>query len=132
MALPPLDPATFDRTDLTTRHTGPLVLPHDLLFHRLHFLALHSDTFAVRDAFRGVSVNYGQLLSDVVAARNRIRAAISPKTLDTICHEREASFVLIARGYEFVIIFLAVLALGGIAVPTSTYKSTWRLGDSDG
>ncbi|KEF54498.1 uncharacterized protein A1O9_09665 [Exophiala aquamarina CBS 119918] len=121
MAPQSLDPATFDRTDLTTRHVGPLVLPHDLLFHRLHFLALHSNASAVRDAFRGIDVNYRQLLSDVVAARNRIRAAISPKVLDTIYDEREASFVLIARGYEFVVIFLAMLALGGISVPTSIH-----------
>jgi hypothetical protein len=119
MAPQSLDPATFDRTDLTTRHEGPLVLPHDLLFHRLHFLAFYSNTSAVRDPFRGIDVNYRQLLSDVVAARNQIRATISPKALDTIHDEREASFVLIARGYDFVVIFLAVLALGGVAVPTS-------------
>ncbi|KAK5302838.1 hypothetical protein LTR99_005795 [Exophiala xenobiotica] len=121
MAPQSLDPATFDRTDLTTRHEGPLVLPHDLLFHRLHFLAFYSNTSAVKDAFGGIDVNYRQLLSDVVAARNRIRAAISAKALDAIYDEREASFVLIARGYEFVVLFLAVLALGGIAVPTSIH-----------
>jgi acyl-CoA synthetase (AMP-forming)/AMP-acid ligase II len=128
MAPESLDPATFDRTDLTTRHEGPLVLPHDLLFHRLHFLAFYSNTSAVRDPFRGIEVNYRQLLSDVVAARNRIRTAVFPKALDMIHDEREASFVLIARGYEFVVIFLAVLALGGVAVPTSIREQNGPLG----
>ncbi|KAK5050536.1 hypothetical protein LTR84_003817 [Exophiala bonariae] len=82
---------------------------------------------AVRDAFRGIEVDYRQLLSDVVVARNRIRTAISRKTLEAIHDEREVSFVLIARGYEFVVMFLAVLALGGIAVPTSIHITQQEL-----
>lgn len=114
-----LDPATFDRTDLTIRHEGPLVLPHDIIFHRLHFLALNSNTSAVKDAARNLDASYQQLLTDVVATRNRIRATIKEKTLRSIYDEREVSFVVTAHGYEFVVIFLAVLALGGIVVPTS-------------
>ncbi|KAJ9602991.1 hypothetical protein H2200_012286 [Cladophialophora chaetospira] len=122
-----LDPATFDRTDLTTRHEGPLVLPHDVLFHRLHFLALNSKTSAVKDASRRLDVDYRQLLTDVVAARNRIRSTIGQKTLQSMYHEEEISFVVIAHGYEFVVAFLAVLALGGIAVPTSIHITTEEL-----
>ena len=114
-----LNPATFDRTDLTDRHEGPLVLPHDVLFHRLHFLALNSKTSAVKDAFRELDMDYQQLLTDVIAARNRIRSTIAPKTLQSIYDKRETSFIVIAHGYEFVVAFMAVLALGGIAVPTS-------------
>lgn len=114
-----LNPATFDRTDLTDRHEGPLVLPYDVLFHRLHFLALNSKTSAVKDAFRELDMDYQQLLTDVIAARNRIRSTIAPKTLQSIYDKRETSFIVIAHGYEFVVAFMAVLALGGIAVPTS-------------
>ena len=114
-----LDPATFDRTDLTLRHEGPLVLPHDIIFHRLHYLALNSNPSAVKDPARNVDASYQQLLTDVVATRNRIRSTIKRATLQSIHDEQEISFVVIAHGYEFVVIFLAVLALGGIVVPTS-------------
>jgi len=116
-----LDPASFDRTDFTPYHEGANVLPHDYIFHRLYFLAAYQNTTAVRDTYNGLEVDYRQLLTDIIFARNRIRDAVSTKTMEMIRNNEEVSILVVARGYEFVVSFFAVLALGAIAVPQSKY-----------
>jgi len=44
-----LDPSSFDRTDLVDVKDDPDTLPHDVVFHRLHYLACHQNSVAVRE-----------------------------------------------------------------------------------
>ncbi len=114
-----LNPTAFDRTDFVPFHEGDHVLPHDLLFHRLYFLAVNQNSVAVKDADKGYERNYHQLLSDVISARNLIRKSLSPGSLQHLRAGDEVCLLIVARGYEFVVTFLAVLCLGAIATPQS-------------
>ena len=114
-----LDPATFDRTDFSPLHEGPNILPHDLIFHRLHFLATNQPSIAVKDAHKGHEITYPQLLSHIIQTRNHIRENLSGRTTQMLRNGEEVSLMIVARGYEFVVSFFAVLALGGIVVPQS-------------
>ena len=119
MALAELDLATFDRTDFSPPHEGPNVLPHDLIFHRLYFLATNQISIAVKDAHKGYEITYSQLLSHIIQTRNHIRENLSCRTTKMLRSGEEVSLMIVARGYEFVVAFFAILALGGIAVPQS-------------
>ncbi|KAL5359669.1 hypothetical protein BJX96DRAFT_164609 [Aspergillus floccosus] len=98
----------FDRMDFVPFHEGPEVLPHDLLFHKLHFTAASNDRPAIVDRKTGYTATYRQLVSDIV-----------PETIEALRREREVSILLWSAGYEFTVSFFAVLALGAIAVPLS-------------
>jgi acyl-CoA synthetase (AMP-forming)/AMP-acid ligase II len=115
----PLDPENFERCDFVPNHEGPLVLPHDLMFHVLYDLALRQNTTIVKDSNTGHIASHQQFLSDVLALRAKLREELHPSTLQALRDEREVSLLIWAEGYEFVVAFYAVLGLGGIAVPFS-------------
>lgn len=119
MAPAELNPATFDRTDFSPLHEGPNILPHDLIFHRLHFLATNQPSIAIKDAHKGYEITYPQLLSHIIQTRNHIRENLSGRSTQMLRNGEEVSLMIVARGYEFVVSFFAVLALGGIVVPQS-------------
>jgi hypothetical protein len=114
-----LDPVNFDRTDFFPIQEGDHVLPHDLMFHRLYFLALNQNTTAVRDPCHNHEINYHQLLSDVLATRNLLRQQLTATSMEMIRKGDEISVLVVARGYHFVVGFLAVMCLGAIVVPQS-------------
>ena len=119
MAPAELDPATFDRTDFSPLHEGPNILPHDLIFHRLFFLATNQPSIAVKDAHKGYEITYPQLLSHIIQTRNHIKENLSRRTTQMLRNGEEVALMIVARGYEFVVAFFAVLALAGIVVPQS-------------
>jgi acyl-CoA synthetase (AMP-forming)/AMP-acid ligase II len=116
-----LDPISFDRTDFLPRHEGPNVLPHDILFHVLHSLAAYQNNVVVKDAKSGHVATHQQFLSDIVACRNALRDSFAPETIAALQAEREVSVLILSHGYEFVVSFFAILAIGAIAVPLSMY-----------
>lgn len=117
----PLDPESFDRCDFLPHQEGPHVLPHDLLFHSLFELALRQNTTVIKDKNTGQNATHQQFLGDILALRILLRAQLHPSTLSALREEREVSLLICAEGYEFSVAFFAVQALGGIAVPCSTY-----------
>jgi malonyl-CoA/methylmalonyl-CoA synthetase len=114
-----LNPATFDRTDLVDVADEPDTLPHDILFHRLHFLACHQDQIAVRERHLGREVTYRQLLSDIINLKFQLLQQLHPTTIRKMYEDEEVAIAVFARGYEFVVAYFAILAVGGIVVPTS-------------
>jgi hypothetical protein len=120
--MPNLDPASFDRTDFLPYHEGPNVLPHDILFHILHSLAAYQNDEAIIDAKAGYTATHQQFLSDIVACRNALRETLAPETIKALQEDREVSILILSSGYEFIVSFFAVLAIGAIAVPLSMYK----------
>ena len=117
----PLDPETFERCDFLPYHEGPGVLPHELLFHSLYNLAIGQNTTVIRDKNTGHVVSHHQFLTDILALRTKLRAELSPSTLQALKDEREICILVLAAGYEFSVAFFAIQALGGIAVPCSSY-----------
>jgi hypothetical protein len=114
-----IDSSSFDRFDLVSVEDDSNTLPHDAFFHRLHYLACHQNSIAIRDHQLGIEVPHDQLLSDIVATRNDVIQRLHPVTAQLLGEDKEVAFVIFARGYEFVVAFFAILAIGGIAVPTS-------------
>ena len=123
MKLQNLDPSSFDRTDLVQVNEAPQNLPHDLVFHRLHYLACHRDAIAVKDNDLGLEFSYRQLLSDILHLKSRLLENLGDRVKRSLQADKEVSFVVLARGYEFIVAFFAILAIGGISVPTSTCLS---------
>lgn len=114
-----LDPESFDRCDFLPRHEGPTILPHDLLFHDLYSLAVAQNTTAVKDMNDGHSVSHQQLLSDILRLSARLREELHPQSWNALQDEREVPFLVLSEGYEAMVAFFAVWAVGGIAVPLS-------------
>jgi hypothetical protein len=109
-----IDSESFDRTNF--------VLPHDLIFHALHSLALNQNTTAIRDNNSGAVVTHQQLLSDILASRNKLRTILDPETVARLRQEREVCILVLAEGYEFCVVLFAALAIGAIAVPLSMFS----------
>ncbi|PGH20090.1 hypothetical protein AJ80_03658 [Polytolypa hystricis UAMH7299] len=116
-----VDIGGFDRMDFVPFHEGPDVLPHDLIFHALHALAMDPSRIAIIDCKISYQATYRQLLSDIVLCRNRVREALAPETLEALQKEQEVSLLLWSEGYEFTVAFFAILALGAIVVPFSPH-----------
>ncbi|KIW39196.1 uncharacterized protein PV06_08991 [Exophiala oligosperma] len=95
------------------------MLPSDIMFQRLHYSACHQNGSAVREEHLGLDVSYAQLLCDVIHQKQKLLKALNEQTLLKLSADEEVAFVIIARGYDFVAALFAVLAVGGIAVPTS-------------
>jgi acyl-CoA synthetase (AMP-forming)/AMP-acid ligase II len=119
-----LDPSSFDRTDFCPSHEGLTVLPHDIIFHRLLYLATNQHTVAIRELHTGQEIGYHQLLSDIIHERNYIRENLSDDTSQKLRRGEEVCILIVARGYAFVVAFFAVMALGAIAVPQSAHHSS--------
>ncbi|KAM0669845.1 hypothetical protein ACQRIU_000240 [Beauveria bassiana] len=96
----------------TTTGTGAATLPRLPI---LEAVAAHDPaSTAVVHALSGRRFTYGELLGDVIRARERLREAVGGKPL---AGERVA--FLIENSYDYVVMFLAVLAARAIAVPLS-------------
>jgi malonyl-CoA/methylmalonyl-CoA synthetase len=68
----------------------------------------------------GVERTYAQLLADVLYLRNYVEARLSPSILKALNNGEEVYIgVLAAGGYEYVVAFLAVMALTAAIVPIS-------------
>jgi malonyl-CoA/methylmalonyl-CoA synthetase len=126
MAPADIDPTSFDRHDLVPVEDDARTLPHDVLFHRLHYLACHQNAVAIRDTQTGQEISYAQLLDDIVAVRNAVLETLHQSTVEQLRTDKEVAFIILARGYDFVVSFFVILAIGGIAVPTSESSESIR------
>ena len=108
-----------DRTLYIPRHTGCNVFPCHSLFSRLiRFAHASPPRLCVRDDNTGQEATHLQLLSDVLALRERISSQLSTKVRAALDRGDEVYIaVLAAGGYEYTVAMLAVLALGAAVVP---------------
>ncbi|KAL3482700.1 hypothetical protein BJX62DRAFT_231493 [Aspergillus germanicus] len=114
-----VDRGSFDWTTFFHRDDGPDVLPNEIIFHMLLAAALNEHDITVRDQEASIEATHAQLLSDVMACKRHLLTALPLATLEQLEAEREIPFLILAGGYEFIISFFTVLAIGGIAVPLS-------------
>ncbi|OQU95793.1 hypothetical protein CLAIMM_01962 isoform 1 [Cladophialophora immunda] len=80
-----------------------------------------------RDPYGSYCKSYRELLLDVVRTRNHIRNHLAAGSLQMLREEEEVSILIVARGYEFTVVFFAVLGLDAIAVPQSPHVSSEEL-----
>jgi len=114
-----------DRTANIPPDVGDRVLPNSPFFNRLIRFA-HEDPLplAIRDLNTNVEKTYLQLLTDVLAVRNKLRQSLTSEAIEDISQGVDTFIgVFAAGGYEYTVAMLAVLALGAAVVPMSTYGS---------
>ena len=114
-----------DRTHFVPRHAGPTILPAHPFFNRLvRFANATPPRLCIRDANFDIPREYThvQLLTDVLAFRERIWSSLSPSTQQALDRREEVYVaVLAAGGYEYTVSMLAALALGAAVVPMTVH-----------
>ncbi|KAK4545444.1 hypothetical protein LTR36_002794 [Oleoguttula mirabilis] len=111
-----------DRTLYAPPHTGRSTFPCHSLFARLvRFAHQQPPRLCVRDADdAGLEATHIQLLSDVLALRERLRPNLSSDVRAALERREEVYIAVLAPGgYEYTVAMLAVLALGAAVVPLS-------------
>lgn len=108
-----------DRTLHVPPHTGRNILPCHSLFQRLlRFAHQKPARLAIRESNSGKEASHIQLLSDVLALRERIWKALSQNVQSALQRKEEVYIAVLAPGgHEYAVAMLAVLALGAAAVP---------------
>lgn len=107
-----------DRIHFSPKHQGPTVFPNFFLFARLVRLASKPRLVAVRDVTYDYTATYVQLLTDVLYLRNLLRQQLDPAIIAKLEHDEEVFINLLGPGgYEYVVGFFAIMALGAVIVP---------------
>ncbi|SMY23274.1 unnamed protein product [Zymoseptoria tritici ST99CH_1A5] len=108
-----------DRTLHVPKHTGRNIFPCHPLFNRLvRFAHITPPRLCVRDDNTGVEATHVQLLSDVLAYRERVWENLSESARTALDQREEVYIAILAPGgYEFTVAILAALALGAAVVP---------------
>ncbi|CAK4030611.1 Malonate-- ligase [Lecanosticta acicola] len=108
-----------DRTLQVPEHTGKHIFPCHPLFNRLvRFAHANPPRLCVRDVNTGVEATHVQLLTDVLAFRERVWQNLSDGVKKALDQRQEVYIGILAPGgYEFTVAILAALALGAAVVP---------------
>jgi malonyl-CoA/methylmalonyl-CoA synthetase len=108
-----------DRTQLVPmRHQGPHVFPNFFLFSRFLRWSYKRHLIAVKDLTYGYTADYAQLLTDVLHLRNVLRQTLPATVVRKVDADEEVFVTLLGPGgYEFVVGFFALMALGAVVVP---------------
>ncbi|KAK3719471.1 hypothetical protein LTR37_004329 [Vermiconidia calcicola] len=108
-----------DRTFHVPRHTGPTIFPAHPLFNRLvRFAHAVPPRLCVRDNNTGLEATHVQVLTDVLAFRQRIWASLSSEVQKQLDQREEVYIAILAGGgYEYTVAMLAALAVGAAVVP---------------
>ncbi|KAK0257973.1 hypothetical protein LTR35_007447 [Friedmanniomyces endolithicus] len=114
-----MEHSSGDRTLYTPQHVGRNIFPCHSLFSRLIRFAHGSPPrLCIRDDNTGEEATHLQLLSDVLALRERVRSQLSTEVQAALDQNDEVYIaVLAAGGYEYAVAMLAVLSLGAAVVP---------------
>lgn len=114
-----------DRTNFVPPHTGRNILPAHPFFSRLvRFANTLPQRICIRDANGDTAKEYThtQLLTDVLAFRERIWNLLPAATRNALDRREEVYIaVLAAGGYEYTVSVIAALALGAAIVPMTVH-----------
>ncbi|KAK0756399.1 hypothetical protein N5P37_011051 [Trichoderma harzianum] len=96
--------------------------PNDAIFNRLLRLSIERPDLQFHDDY-GADANYNDLIRDIVHVRRLLRKQLPASSFDEsgLLHKDASSIAFLAfSGYNFIISFLAIVALGGVCIPLST------------
>ena len=112
-----------DRTLHVPRHSGRTVFPASPLFNRLvRFAHAVPPRICVRDDNTGKEYTHLQLLTDVLALRERIWGSLTPAVRTQLDERQEVYIAVLATGgYEYTVAMLAALAIGAAVVPMTVH-----------
>jgi malonyl-CoA/methylmalonyl-CoA synthetase len=115
-----------DRTCFVPKHQGPNILPNSPLLSRILRFAHRSERIAIKGPTAGFAASHIQLLTDVLHLRNVLRDSLDHSTLEQLGKGAEIFInVLGTGGYEFMVAFFAVVAVGAVVVPLCKLKSVF-------
>ena len=102
-----------DRTLHVPPHSGRNILPCHSLFQRLlRFAHQIPPRLAIRESNSGKEASHIQLLSDVLALRERVWRALGQDVQSALQRQEEVYVAVLAPGgHEYAVAMLAVLAL---------------------
>jgi malonyl-CoA/methylmalonyl-CoA synthetase len=108
-----------DRTLHVPSHTGRNVLPCHSLFQRLlRFAHQKPPRLAIRESNTGREATHIQLISDVLAMKERLWNTLGQNVQLALQQKEEIYVAVLAPGgYEYAVAILAILAVGAAAVP---------------
>lgn len=108
-----------DRTLHVPEHKGRNILPCHPLFNRLvRFAHAVPPRLCVRDVNTGIEATHLQLLTDVLAFRERVWEGLGDGVKQALDRREDVYIAILAPGgYEFTVAILAALALGAAVVP---------------
>lgn len=124
-----LQNAPGELMDISSDSAGLLTFPNFPLFSKLLRYAYKQPCpLAVRDDVTKIERSYLQLLTDALSLRNNLRRTLPKHVLRQLDNQEEVYICVLAPGgYEFVVGYIAILALGAAAVPLcKTYTRSWR------
>lgn len=112
----------WDRTHHVPRHKGAHILPNIPMIAQILRHALFGNRLAIRDINTGVEKSYSELILDVAHLRTFLETRLTSSVMKAL-HDGEEVYigVLAAGGYEYVVAFLAIMALGAAVVPMSKW-----------
>lgn len=97
--------------------------PHDPALARLLIAAKRAgDSDIIVHDVHGFQKTYPELLGDVLQTRHLLRAQVSPAKLNErayLYQENPYVAVTASSGYEFIVAFFAIRAMGGACMPLS-------------
>jgi malonyl-CoA/methylmalonyl-CoA synthetase len=108
-----------DRTLHVPPHSGRNVLPCHSLFQRLlRFAHQKPPRLAIRESNTGREATHIQLVSDVLAMKERLWNTLSQSIQQALRRKEEVYIAVLAPGgHEYAVAILAILAVGAAAVP---------------
>lgn len=98
--------------------------PNDAIFTRLLRLSIERPDLQFHDDY-GVDANYDDLIRDIIHVRRVLQKQLPESSFDEngLLREDASSIAFLAfSGYNFIISFLAIVALGGVCIPLCKSK----------
>ncbi|UKZ52381.1 hypothetical protein TrVGV298_006157 [Trichoderma virens] len=99
--------------------------PNDAIFTRLLQMSIERPGLLFHDDY-GIDANYDDLIRDVIHVRRLLQKQLPTSSFDangSLRKDASSIAFLAFSGYNFIVSFLAIAALGGICVPLSTELS---------
>lgn len=101
-------------------------LPSCIFFEQLLKAASAHNGNIIYDTGHGIEASFKQLLSDVIAFKQKIRNFLPAEIMDGngIIRENEDVYMCtwLTPGYKFFVSYLAISAMGAIAAPMGKYS----------
>jgi malonyl-CoA/methylmalonyl-CoA synthetase len=115
----PTEPTPTEPTSKNNVVGGKEKFPNDAIFTRLLQMSTERPGLLFHDDY-GIDANYDDLIRDVIHVRRLLQKQLPTSSFDahgSLRKDASSIAFLAFSGYNFIVSFLAIAALGGICVP---------------